>query len=79
MERYLQLMCDSWVNLVQNGKLNINSGALRTSNMSVICPSNASNIFHAYRRQMRRDYRKPLVNFVNKKLMKHRDASTTFQ
>lgn len=28
---------------------------------------------------MRRDYRKPLINFVNKKLLKHKDASTTFE
>ncbi len=31
------------------------------------------------RRQMRRDYRKPLINFVNKKLLKHKDACTSFE
>lgn len=31
------------------------------------------------RRQMRRDYRKPLINFVNKKLLKHKQACTSFE
>ena len=72
MERYLQMMNDSWTTLYQNGKFNINPRALRQSNMSVICCSTSSNLFHAMRRQMRRDYRKPLIHFVNKKLLKHR-------
>lgn len=46
--------------------------------MAVICCSNAANIFHAMRRQMRRDFRKPLFNFVNKKLLKLREAGTNF-
>lgn len=44
----------------------------------VICPSNAATLFHAYRRQMRRDYRKPLINLVSKKLLKLREASSPF-
>lgn len=47
--------------------------------MQVICCSNAGNLFHAYRRQLRRDYRKPLINLMNKKLLKLRDASTNFE
>lgn len=31
------------------------------------------------RRQMRRDYRKPLINFVNKKLLKLKEAGTDFE
>ena len=31
------------------------------------------------RRQMRRDYRKPLINFVNKKLLKFRDACSSLE
>ena len=77
MERYLQMMNDSWTDLYRNGKLAVNPRALRQSNMSVICCSTASNLFHAMRRQMRRDYRKPLINFVNKKLLKFRDSCST--
>lgn len=51
---------------------------MRQCNMQVVCCSNAGNLFHAYRRQVRRDYRKPLINLVNKKLLKLRDACTTF-
>jgi len=82
MERYLQMMNDSWVNIIKNGRLTFDTfdpSAPRHSNMAVICCSNASNIFHAMRRQLRRDYRKPLVNFVNKKLLKHREAGTNFE
>ena len=70
IERFLQMHNDSWTELVTNGQLNVDARALRTSNMAVICCSNASNLFHAMRRQLRRDYRKPLINFVNKKLLK---------
>ena len=47
--------------------------------MQVVCCSTAGNLFHAYRRQVRRDYRKPLINILNKKLLKLRDASTNFE
>lgn len=47
--------------------------------MQIVCCSNAGNLFHAYRRQLRRDYRKPLINFVNKKLLKLKDATSTFE
>jgi 2-oxoglutarate dehydrogenase complex dehydrogenase (E1) component-like enzyme len=60
------------VDLVKNGKLSFKPRALYNANMAIICCSNAANIFHAMRRQMRRDYRKPLINFVNKKLLKLR-------
>jgi 2-oxoglutarate dehydrogenase E1 component len=44
------------------------------SNMQVIVPSFAANYFHALRRQMRRDYRKPLVSFNSKKLLRFKKA-----
>lgn len=50
---------------------------MRQTNLSVICVSNAANLFHAYRRQMRRDYRKPLINLVSKKLLKLREATSS--
>ncbi len=43
-----------------------------------MCCSNAGNLFHAYRRQVRRDFRKPLINVINKKLLKLRDSATNF-
>ena len=47
--------------------------------MSVICCSTAHGIFHSLRRQLRRDFRKPLISFVNKKLLKMKDAMSTFE
>ena len=42
--------------------------------MQIIYPTTAANLFHAYRRQLRRDYRKPLINMVSKKLLKLKDS-----
>lgn len=72
IERYLQMMNDSWTHLIQNGKFEIDDKAMRHANMHVINCSHAGSLFHAMRRQVRRDYRKPLVNFVSKKLLKLR-------
>ena len=78
IERFLQMMNDSWVDLYNNGELVYDEKALRHANMAVICCSTAHGIFHAYRRQLRRDFRKPLINFMNKKLLKAKDACSSF-
>ena len=78
MERYLQMMSDSWVDLYKNGNLVFDENGLRHANMSIICCSTANGIFHSYRRQLRRDYRKPLISFLNKKLLKMKDACSSF-
>lgn len=75
MERYLQLANESWVNIAQE-RAKSHFSPLRNINLQVICVSNASNLFHAYRRQLRRDYRKPLINFVSKKLLKLKEATS---
>lgn len=72
------MMSDSWVDIYQNGELVYDEKALRHANMAVICCSTAHGIFHAYRRQLRRDFRKPLINFMNKKLLKAKDACSSF-
>jgi 2-oxoglutarate dehydrogenase E1 component len=78
VERFLQMMNDSWVDIYKNGELHFEEKALRHANMSVICCSTAHGIFHSLRRQMRRDFRKPLISFINKKLLKMKEASSTF-
>jgi 2-oxoglutarate dehydrogenase E1 component len=78
IERFLQLMNDGWCNLTKDSLLSENYRPLRQSNMHVVCCSTAGNLFHAYRRQVRRDFRKPLINIMNKKLLKFRDSSTNF-
>ncbi len=39
-------------------------------NIQVVCCSTSANYFHVLRRQLRRDYRKPLINFNSKRLLK---------
>jgi 2-oxoglutarate dehydrogenase E1 component len=79
MERYLQLMNDGWTKLTKNNIISHEYKPIKNSNMQIICCSVAGNLFHAYRRQLRRDYRKPLINFVNKKLLKLKDATSSFK
>jgi 2-oxoglutarate dehydrogenase E1 component len=40
-------------------------------NMQICCPSQPANYFHLLRRQMHRDFRKPLVVFTPKSLLRH--------
>ncbi|MEO8136385.1 MAG: 2-oxoglutarate dehydrogenase E1 component [Betaproteobacteria bacterium] len=48
-------------------------------NMQVCVPSNAAQIFHLLRRQMVRNYRKPLIVMSPKSLLRHKDASSPLE
>lgn len=56
--------------------MNYGYNPIKQGNMQIIYPTTAANLFHAYRRQLRRDYRKPLINMVSKKLLKLKDAAS---
>ena len=43
--------------------------------MGVVSCTTSSNYFHLLRRQIHRDYRKPLINFNSKKLLKFKGAN----
>lgn len=43
---------------------------MKSGNIQIICCSTTSNYFHALRRQLNRNYRKPLITFNSKKLLK---------
>ncbi len=45
-------------------------------NIQVCVPSNAAQIFHLLRRQMLRPYRKPLIVFTPKSLLRSKDAAS---
>ena len=68
-------MNESWTNIAEQ-RAKGHYKPLRHTNMHVICVSNAAYLFHAYRRQLRRDFRKPLINLVSKKLLKLRDSTS---
>jgi 2-oxoglutarate dehydrogenase complex dehydrogenase (E1) component-like enzyme len=44
---------------------------IQSANFSFIFPTKPSNMFHALRRQMKRDFRKPLVIAGPKGLLRH--------
>ncbi|RII82712.1 2-oxoglutarate dehydrogenase E1 component [Neopusillimonas maritima] len=46
------------------------------NNMQVIQPTNAAQIFHVLRRQMIRPFRKPLILFTPKSLLRNKDATS---
>ncbi|XXQ68724.1 2-oxoglutarate dehydrogenase E1 component [Neisseriaceae bacterium B1] len=48
-------------------------------NMQVIMPSEASQMFHILRRQTLRTYRKPLVIFMSKRLLRFKDATSPLE
>ncbi|SOD69165.1 2-oxoglutarate dehydrogenase E1 component [Alysiella filiformis] len=45
-------------------------------NMQIIMPSEASQMFHILRRQTLRSYRKPLVIFMSKRLLRFKDSTS---
>lgn len=72
IERFLQL-CDDNCDVKQEMTL---EEQLKFNNMQVIYCSTTSNYFHALRRQIHRNYRKPLIAFNSKKLLKFKGANT---
>ncbi|KAL6070972.1 DHTK1 dehydrogenase [Balamuthia mandrillaris] len=64
MERYLQA-CNTADSVEQEQEHN------RVVNMSVVYPSTPANYFHLLRRQMVREYRKPLVVVGPKTMLRH--------
>lgn len=48
-------------------------------NMQIIMPSEASQMFHILRRQALRSYRKPLVIFMSKRLLRFKDSMSPLE
>src|SRR5690625_4932154 len=49
------------------------------NNMQLVQPTNSAQIFHVLRRQMIRPFRKPLILFTPKSLLRHRDATSPLE
>ena len=78
VERYLQ-MCDDDPDVIPDFEADYFDKNQRNYNWSVVNCSTAANYFHVLRRQLRRDFRKPLVVVAPKKLLKFRDASSKIE
>jgi len=74
IERYLEL-CDEDESFYPDLKFDQH----KNSNMSVVNCSTAAQYYHVLRRQLRREFRKPLVVVAPKKMLKMRDASSKME
>jgi 2-oxoglutarate dehydrogenase E1 component len=68
LERYLQLCDDDPYSCRLTGYLN------RETNWQIVNCTTPANYFHALRRQLRRDYRKPLIVMAPKRLLRLREV-----
>ncbi|KAG0052790.1 2-oxoglutarate dehydrogenase E1 component, partial [Linnemannia elongata] len=76
IERYLQ-MCDDHPDIFPSPEKM--SRQHQDCNMQVVYCSTPANYFHALRRQIHRDYRKPLIAFNSKLLLRHPMARSTLE
>lgn len=73
IERFLEMCDDDCENIPEFGEDYFVKN-LKKYNWQVVNCSTSANYFHLLRRQMHRDFRKPLIVMAPKKLLKHRDA-----
>ena len=73
VERFLE-MCDDDAEVVPEFGPEYFNKNLKNYNWQVCNCSTSANYFHLLRRQMHRDFRKPLILMAPKKLLKHKDA-----
>ncbi|KAG0262061.1 2-oxoglutarate dehydrogenase E1 component [Actinomortierella ambigua] len=76
IERYLQMCDDNPFVYPSQEKL---SRQHQDCNMQVVYCSTPANYFHALRRQIHRDYRKPLIAFNSKLLLRHPMARSSLE
>lgn len=74
IERFLQL-CDDHPHIYPSPKKIERQH--QDCNMQVVYPTTPANYFHVLRRQIHRDFRKPLILFFSKSLLRHPRARST--
>jgi len=75
MERYLQLCNDNPLRIPDMSPEKRRQ--IQDANLQVVYPSTPANLFHVLRRQIHRDFRKPLVILFSKALLRHPQARST--
>lgn len=73
MERFLQMVCDDPNHIPDESK----SLQIQHSNWQIVNCSTPANYFHVLRRQLCREFRKPLVVFNPKSLLRHPNAKSS--
>ncbi|GAA5944634.1 hypothetical protein JCM3775_005858 [Rhodotorula graminis] len=76
IERFLQL-CDDHPFIYPTPEKQARQ--VQDCNLQIVYPTIPSNIFHALRRQIHRDYRKPLVVTFSKNLLRHPQARSSLE
>lgn len=71
IERFLSLCEEDPFTAQLSDEDNPRTRQLQDCNIQVVMPSTPANYFHALRRQIHRDFRKPLVCFNSKSLLRH--------
>ncbi|KAJ2996593.1 2-oxoglutarate dehydrogenase E1 component [Globomyces sp. JEL0801] len=79
VERFLQLCDEDPYHMPDKSGNDIDSAARQHQdcNMQVVMPTVPSNYFHALRRQVHRDFRKPLIVFESKFLLRYPMAKSS--
>lgn len=74
MERFLQLCDDHPYHFPSKEQL---ARQHQDANMAVVYCTTPANLFHVLRRQVHRDFRKPLINLFSKSLLRHPEARSS--
>lgn len=61
---------DDDIDILNPSRLDRVRKQIMESNMQIVCCSNSANYFHVLRRQLRRKFRKPLIVFPSKSLLR---------
>ncbi|CAD8143405.1 unnamed protein product [Paramecium octaurelia] len=75
VERFLQLSDDDPAVFERNLGVRLKR-QMRNSNMQIVQCTTPANYFHSLRRQLRRDFRKPLIAMTSKKLLRLQAAKS---
>ncbi|KIM35868.1 hypothetical protein M413DRAFT_449496 [Hebeloma cylindrosporum] len=76
IERFLQLCDDHPHHFPSPEKIERQH---QDCNMQVVYPTTPANYFHVLRRQINRDFRKPLILFFSKSLLRHPEARSNLE
>lgn len=79
IERFLSLCDDHPYRPAPSDDADTRTRQAQDCNLQVVYPSTPANYFHVLRRQLHRDFRKPLVLFNSKSLLRHPLARSTLE